>query len=557
MSPMRTKGVPTAAIVVAVAALAGGLLGQGVGALGTAGRAETDRVTERYRIYTAALASIENEYAVELDSSELVYGSIDGMLRTLDPHSSFLDPKAYAQMRERQEGVYYGLGLSIVSVNDDITVTNLFEGTPAHRAGIRRGDVIAIVKGKSAKGWTTEQAVKELRGSKGTSVDIQIRRLDRFIPLTIERDEINITTVRTAFMIAPGTGYVRLQDFSETTDRELGVALTKLKGEGMQRLVLDLRDNPGGPLDQAIAVSNRFLKRGQMIVYTRGRVQNSDEDYLAMEQGDTNTPLIVLVNRNSASASEIVTGAMQDHDRGLVVGETTFGKALVQSVYRISNGAGLALTTGRYHTPSGRLIQRPWDGTFDEYLTYSQRDQSETREHAAKELKYTDAGRKVYGGGGIEPDHFKPGPVEGFNPSRFSRQVMARGLFIGFAEGFAAVGDTRMGSGAEAKHKVARGFEITPAILAEFAQYVSTQQRGKVDQAALTADAAFISAMIHYEVDLDLFGVEEARRNLSKVDPQTQYALTFFNEAQRLIGSGAPPASQPGSPTAAKTGKTP
>jgi carboxyl-terminal processing protease len=426
MSRMRNTGVPTAAIVVAVAALAGGLLGQGVGALGPGDRESTDRVTERYRIFTAALASIENEYVVELDSSELVYGSIDGMLRTLDPHSNFLDPKAYAQMRERQEGVYYGLGLSIVSVNDDITVTNLFEGTPAHRAGIRRGDVIAIVKGKSAKGWTTEQAVKELRGAKGTSVDIQIRRLDRFIPLTIERDEINITTVRTAFMIAPGTGYIRLQDFSETTDRELGVALNKLKGEGMQRLVLDLRDNPGGPLDQAIAVSNRFLKRGQMIVYTRGRVQNSDEDYVAMEQGDTTTPLIVLVNRNSASASEIVSGAMQDHDRALVVGETTFGKALVQSVYRISNGAGLALTTGRYHTPSGRLIQRPWDGTFDEYLTYSQRDQSETREHAAKELKYTDAGRKVYGGGGIEPDHFKPGPVEGFNPSRASRQVMAR-----------------------------------------------------------------------------------------------------------------------------------
>ena len=550
---MRKKGVPTAAIVVAVAALAGGLLGQGVGALGPADRGDSDRITERYRMFTAALASVEHDYVVELDSSELVYGAIDGMLRTLDPHSSFLDPKAYSQMRERQEGVYYGLGLSIVTVNDDITVVNLFEGTPAYRAGIRRGDVIAVVKGKSAKGWTTEQAVKELRGPKGTSVEISIRRLDQLIPLTVERDEINITTVRTAFMIAPGTGYIRLQDFSETTDRELGVALTKLRSEGLQRLVLDLRDNPGGPLDQAIAVSNRFLKRGQMIVYTRGRVQNSDEDYLATEQGDTKTPLIVLTNRNSASASEIVAGAIQDHDRGLVIGEATFGKALVQSVYRISNGAGLALTTGRYHTPSGRLIQRPWDGTFDEYLTYSQRDQPENREHAAKELKYTDAGRKVYGGGGIEPDHFKPGPVEGFNPTRFSRQVLARGLFIGFAEGFTAEGDTRPASAAEAKHKVARGFAVTPEILAEFAQYVAQQHRGKVDTAALTADAAFISAMIHFEVDLDLFGVEEARRNLSKVDPQAQFALTFFGEAQRLIGSG----TQPASPTGTTPGKTP
>jgi carboxyl-terminal processing protease len=542
---MRNSGVPAAAVVVVIAAVAGGLLGSSVGARGAG--ADRDRVTERYRMFSAALAAVERDFVVETASDELVYGAIDGMLRTLDPHSSFLEPQAYARMRERQEGVYYGLGLSIVVVNDDITVTNLFEGTPAYRAGIRRGDVIAVIKGQSAKGWTSEQAVKELRGAKGTSVDISIRRLDQLIPLTVERDEINITTVRTAFMIAPGTGYIRLQDFSETTDRELGAALTKLRGEGLQRLVLDLRDNPGGPLDQAIAVSNRFLKRGQMIVYTRGRVQNSDEDYLALEQGDTTTPLVVLVNRSSASASEIVAGAMQDHDRALVVGEATFGKALVQSVFRLSNNAGLALTTGRYYTPSGRMIQRPWDGTFDEYLTYSQRDQAEKREHAAGELKYTDAGRKVYGGGGIEPDHFKPGPVEGFNPTRFSRMLLARGFFVGFAESFTGEGDTRPGAAAAAKHKVARGFEVTPAILAEFADYVAAQ-RVKVDAAALEADAAFISAMIHYDVDLDLFGVEEARRNLSKVDPQAQFALTFFDEAHRLITSGA---------RNAKAGKTP
>ncbi|HQX83021.1 MAG TPA: S41 family peptidase [Vicinamibacterales bacterium] len=542
---MRNSGVPAAAVVVVIAAVAGGLLGSSVGARGAG--ANADRVTERYRMFSAALAAVERDFVVETASDDLVYGAIDGMLRTLDPHSSFLEPQAYARMRERQEGVYYGLGLSIVVVNDDITVTNLFEGTPAYRAGIRRGDVIAIIKGKSAKGWTSEQAVKELRGAKGTSVDISIRRLDQLIPLTVDRDEINITTVRTAFMIAPGTGYIRLQDFSETTDRELGAALTKLRGEGLQRLVLDLRDNPGGPLDQAIAVSNRFLKRGQMIVYTRGRVQNSDEDYLALEQGDTTTPLVVLVNRSSASASEIVAGAMQDHDRALVVGEATFGKALVQSVFRISNGAGLALTTGRYYTPSGRMIQRPWDGTFDEYLNYSQRDQAGTREHAAGELKYTDAGRKVYGGGGIEPDHFKPGPVEGFNPTRFSRMLLARGFFVGFAESFTGEGDTRPAAAPAAKHKVARGFEVTPAILAEFAEYLAAQ-RVKVDAAALEADAAFISAMIHYDVDLDLFGVEEARRNLSKVDPQAQFALTFFDEAHRLIASGA---------RTAKAGKTP
>lgn len=526
---MRNSSVPAAAVVVVVAALAGGLLGNRVGA-------SNDRVTDWSRLFAAALATVEREYVEELDSEDLVYGAVDGMLRTLDPHSSFFDPRQYAQLRERQEGTYYGLGLSIVVVNGDITVTNLFEGSPAYRSGIRRGDVIAVIKGESAKGWTSEQAVQQLRGPKGTSVNIGIRRagVEAIIDLNVERDEINITTVRTAFMIAPGTGYIRLQDFSETTDREVGEALKKLRSEGLQRLVLDLRDNPGGPLDQAIAVANRFLKRGQMIVYTRGRVPNIDEDYPALEQGDTETPLIVLVNRNSASASEIVAGAVQDHDRGLVIGETTFGKALVQSVYRISNGAGLALTTGRYYTPSGRMIQRPWDGTFDEYLTYSQRDQAATRDHKADELKYTDSGRKVYSGGGIEPDHFLAGPVEGFAPSRFARQLLTRGYFVGFAERFTAEGDTRPAAASAARHRVARGWTVNDALLKEFAAYL-VEQRVKVDDAALAADAAFLRAMIKYEVDLDLFGVEEARRHLSRVDPQAQFALQYFTQAQQLI----------------------
>jgi len=525
---MRHSSVPVAAVVVVVAALAGGLLGNRVGA-------QKSEATDWSRLFTAALATVEKEYVEELNSEDLVYGAVDGMLRTLDPHSSFFDPRQYAQLRERQEGTYYGLGLSIVVVNGDITVTNLFEGSPAYRSGIRRGDVIAVIKGESAKGWTADQAVRELRGPKGTSVNISIRRagVEALIPLDVDRDEINITTVRTAFMIAPGTGYIRLQDFSETTDKELGEALKKLRAEGLDRLVLDLRDNPGGPLDQAIAVSNRFLKRGQMVVYTRGRVPNSDEDYPALEDGDTKTPLIVLVNRNSASASEIVAGAVQDHDRGLVVGEATFGKALVQSVYRISNGAGLALTTGRYYTPSGRMIQRPWDGTFDEYLTYSQRDQQATREHAADQLKYTESGRKVYSGGGIEPDHFLAGPVEGFNPARFSRQLLTRGYFVGFAERFTAEGDTRAAAVSKG-HKVARGWTVSDVMLAEFAQYLA-EQRVKVDDAALAADATFLRAMIKYEVDLDLFGVDEARRHLTRVDPQAQFALQFFQQAQQLL----------------------
>ncbi len=247
--------------------------------------------------------------------------------------------------------------------------------------------------------------------------------------------------------------------------------------------------------------------------------------------------MIVMVNRNSASASEIVSGAMQDHDRALLVGETTFGKALVQSVYRLSHGAALALTTGRYYTPAGRLIQRPWDGSFDEYLIYSLQDQSASRPHDPTELKYTDGGRKVYGGGGIEPDHFVVGPVEGFNPQRFTRLLYGRGAFVSFAERFTKQGDTRPGATSAAAHTVAPGWQVTDAMVDEFKAFI-TDQGGRVDEAAFEADRAFVRAMIRFEVDNDLFGVEEARRNLSKVDPQVQTALGYFDDAQRLLAAG-------------------
>ena len=552
---MRNRSVGVALSVVLLSTLVGGVLGSRV-------LARADRETERYRVFTAALATVENEYVEAVDTTPLVYSSIDGMLRTLDPHSTFFEPRQYAQMRERQEGHYYGIGISIQAVDGDITVTQLFEGSPAYRAGIRRGDIIARVPcapdataqpdakaaaGKpcqdDTKGWSTEDVVKRIKGPKGTTVDIAIRRagVSQLIGLTVERDEINITTVRTAFMIAPGTGYVRLQDFSETTDQELTAALKKLKASGMQRVILDLRDNPGGPLNQAIAVANHFLHKGQMIVYTRGRVENSDDDYRAATEGDfTDVPLIVLTSRQSASASEIVTGSMQDHDRGLVIGETTFGKALVQSVYSIDS-AGLALTTAHYYTPSGRLIQRPWDGSFDEYLTYTLRDQTADRPHPASELKYTDGGRKVYGGGGIEPDHFIPGAVEGFNVSNFTRALVSRGAldaFAVFAERFSREGDARPGSRSAATYKVAPGWEVTDAMFDDFKKFLISEHV-KVDDAAMTADRAFIKAEIHFEVDKDLFSTEEARRNIVKVDPVAQAALGYFDEARKLLDLNA------------------
>ena len=527
---MRSPRFSTAAILaILLSAVLGGVFGSSV-------VSSQDELSQQYRVFTAALSAIDHEYAEKVPSDRLVYGAIEGMLKTLDPHSSFFDPKQYQQMRERQSGSYYGLGITIQTIEGDITVMSIFEGSPAFKRGLRRGDVIARIEGEDAKGWTTEQAVKKLKGPKGTSVNISLRRrgADDLVNMDVVRDEVNITTVRGAFMLDNETGYVKLAEFSETSDRELGSALQQLATKGMKRLLFDLRDNPGGLLDQAIRVSNRFLPQGDLIVYQRGRVPNSDQGYRAMEKSDyTNLPMVVLVNRNSASASEIVSGALQDHDRGLVVGETTFGKALVQSVYRISEGAGVAVTTGRYYTPSGRMIQRPWDGSFDEYLTYSWREQKQDHPRSSADLKYTDAGRKVYGGGGIEPDKFIAGPVEGFNPTRFGRQLYGRQVFANFADQFAAEGDTRLSAANKNKKPLTKGFAITDAMMADFRKSLEVQ-KVRIDEAALKQDDAFVRAMIHYEIDLALFGIDEARRNLILKDPQAQFAASQFAEAIRL-----------------------
>ena len=254
---MRSRSTVAAVVAIVISALVGGVYGKS--ALATA-----DTVPNHYRTFTAALTAIQTQYAEPVESDRMVYSAINGMLQTLDPHSSFMDPRTYAQMRERQEGRYYGLGLTIPSVDGDITAVRVFEGSPAFSNGIRRGDVIATVEGASAKGWTTEATVNKLKGPKGTFVNIGVRRkgFERLLEMRVMRDQVSIPSLSASFMIDSTTGYVGVTDFAEHTDEDLGDALEPLTKRGMKRLVLDLRGNPGGQLDQAIRIANRFITEG-------------------------------------------------------------------------------------------------------------------------------------------------------------------------------------------------------------------------------------------------------------------------------------------------------
>jgi carboxyl-terminal processing protease len=532
----RYRPVSALVFVIALSALVGGIFGRN--ALAT-----DDRVLEYHKTFAAALGAIESSYVETVDPDRLVYGAIRGMLGTLDPHSSFYDPKEYSAMRERQEGRYYGLGITIQAINGDITAASVFEGSPAFKKGIRRGDIIARIGAEDAKGWTTEQAMKTLRGPKGTVVQINLKRRGYAEPIPIEvtRDEVQILTVPAYFMVDATTGYIRHQDWGENTDREIQHALRELRSKGMKRLLYDIRANPGGPLTQAIKVSGEFLPRGAMVVSTKGRVANSSSEYRASENTDfTDVPMVVIANRNSASASEIFTGALQDHDRAYIVGETTFGKALVQSVYPISGGAALALTTAHYYTPSDRLIQRPWDETFDEYLSYTQRDQDTSKPHNPSDLKRTDAGRSVYSGGGIEPDKYLAGPTGaeqglGFSTTTFGRMLFARLEFENFAQKFDAAGDKRVAQAPTGRVTVAPNFTVDDAMVADFVEYLKSKNV-KIDEAAFAKDREFIKTMIRYRIDETLFGRSEALRRLVPVDPQAQLGLASFGEAEKLKG---------------------
>ena len=393
-------------LVAGVALVSGGwLLQQGVG--------QQDSVFQRAQLFDEVVRYVQTRYVDPQPASELYQKAIKGMLRELgDPHTSFMSAEEYAQLHMQTSGEYAGVGIQIAPRDNYITAVGVLPGTPAERAGVRVGDRMIEIDGKDAKGWSDDQAVKVLRGPKGSPVSIKVLRVGVDEPVTfrIVRDEIKLQSVPYVYMAAPGVGYLNLTVFAETSTDEIRAGINRLKGEGMKSLVLDLRNNPGGLLTQGVSVSDLFLKAGQAIVETRARDPRESETFRAAD--DASYPelsVVVLVDEYSASAAEIVAGALQDHDRALVLGSATYGKGSVQSLFPLSGGNFLKMTTAKWYTPVGRSIQKEHEEDEDGVAAEDTADVSRTgapilQDTAKRQPFRTDGGRTVYGGGGIVPD---------------------------------------------------------------------------------------------------------------------------------------------------------
>ncbi len=519
-------------VIVAVFFLAGGCLAGGL--LGGRAQADADRGSASLRNFGRVLALVEDNYVGKVDSEELVESAIQGMLRTLDPHSNYLDKAAFTEMRDEQRGRFYGLGIQITKRGPDrpLTIIAPIDGTPAARAGLQPGDVIFKIEGQETINLTVQEAVRRLKGEKGSKVTITIQRPGdgSVFDVSLVRDEIPTHSIGAAFMVKPDVGLIRISNFTSTTATELDEAIHRLTQAGMKNMILDLRANPGGLLDQAVGVSERFIPSGKMIVYTRGRVAGADQDYLASKGVERVTvPLVVLVNHASASASEIVSGAIQDHDRGLVVGETTFGKGLVQRVIPLRDGGAVALTTAKYYTPSGRLIQRDYSN-MDDYFDPDFDDEAGPREAKAdaeaeaahREVKFTDAGRKVFGGGGITPDYIVP--TERF--SMLLTRLVRDNMLFDYAVRYVA-----------AHPDVQRDFAVDDKMLGDLKEFLRGRSFAFAEDAFAESKTA-IAIRLKSQIARVKWGVDAEGLALAEGDVQLQKALTLFDEASKLAKAG-------------------
>jgi carboxyl-terminal processing protease len=517
---MRLTG--TKAFTVGLAII---LLGAAVGTLfGEPALPESEReiVLRATRITSGVLEWLPEETT----ASDVVYDGIGGMLEVLDPHSNFLDPRNFQKMRERQEGSFFGVGIIISRRDGQVTVIAPMADTPAARKGLRAGDVIAAVDGEQTAEIGLDEVVEHVRGPEGTPVILTIDRpgMPEAFDVEIVRARIPTNSVRYAFMIRPGVGYIRLGEFSNTSVREVHDAIADLRSQGMTALLFDVRDNPGGPLDAAVGISDLFLRKGQLIVTTDGRTEDS-RSRIEAPGGDErfDGPLVVLVNTGSASASEIVAGAVQDHDRGLVVGETTWGKGLVQTVFSVRDG-GLALTTAQYFTPSGRSIQRDYE-SFIDYMMYRNGGDDAPE---GRQIYETDAGRTVLGGGGITPDltvtnrTLGPSVVRLYGQSAFFRYAVEL-----------------LSSVPEPEHAdFARAFDPTPDVVEGFLTWLRDQEILDEDGLAeLREDPHGLpdsARALQVEILNATLGLEAGYRAAITADDQIQESLAHMVEAEGI-----------------------
>ena len=519
MTPPARRVLFSLVVFFAVCAVVGTVLQRKVGAQSSQ---DESQIRDNLKSFTDVYALVEQNYAEPIHGDKAdaaIYdGAIPGMLRVLDPHSNFYDPKAYAKMREDQRGHYYGVGMVIQQQNNKVYVITPYEGTSSFRAGIRPGDIISAIDGKSTDGMTSDLVAKSLKGPKGTHVQVAMVREGQAKPLVFDlvRDEIPHPSVDLKYEIRPGVGYIHLTQFQETTAQEVNQAINSFPN--LKGLVFDLRGNPGGLLSQAVEVCDHLLSKGQSIVSQRGRAY-PDQNYTATHGNDGKTfPIVVLVNRNTASAAEIVSGALQDHDRALIVGETTFGKGLVQTVYNLSENTGLALTTYHYYTPSGRLIQRNYAGVslYDYYYNHAGASPNNATN---REVKLTDSGRTVYGGGGITPDE----KIDSPKSNHFQDVLLdpTKAVFFHFAAHYLA------------NRTVDRNFQVDDAVMSEFKQYL-TSQSIPWTEADLNGVSDWLKISIKEKIFTSQFGQLQGLHVMADWDPMIQKALTYLPEAQAL-----------------------
>ncbi len=496
-----------------------------------------DDLRAQLDIFGQVLSQVRTQYVDPIDNEKLIKGAIDGMLGTLDPHSVYMPAERYEAFSDGFKADYSGIGINFDIRDGQLIVISPLEGTPAFRLGIRAADRIVAIDDVDVPSTISNNDVfKKLRGPEGSLVKVAIERADVAgrLDFDIKRARIPQESVPYGFMIRPGVGYVRITRFAQKTGEELEARLEQLQAQGMKELLLDLRFNSGGLLHQAVEVSDRFLPPGEKIVYTRGRGPSATSDYFASDRDKhLDFPMIVLVDHGSASASEITAGAIQDTDRGLVAGVTTFGKGLVQNQVKLSNSSALLLTIAKYHTPSGRLIQRDYsNGDKESYQEEAYSRDVEPESVLAKRPQFkTGNGRVVYGGGGIRPDVIVP-----------SESLTTAEVDLERASAFFDYATKLVGQNRDVFPKdfdtFARQWSTTDAQYAAFKSHVA-EKKIKLTGAQLDAEDEYIRRRIKAEVASNLFGLVARYRIDAEGDGQLQKALDLFPQARKMLASGS------------------